>query len=206
MNNVKNISVLKNGKSANNVKQNTWLGLIVIFIIGLSFFLIGGYTFLSGIQVYRMNCSHSAGYCEVLKYNLSENEYKLKHKVPIRSIQEMYLDKHKSTSNKGKTKYTYRLFLKTTKGNIDLETMYTNIGMSDRKKQVALFKNWQNNRDGNTYTYQEGRGKGMMSLIFVFIGFGLLCLLVKGFFMQRKANKQREINNPTRSENAIERM
>ena len=34
MNNVKNIRVLKNGKSANNVKQNTWLGLIVIFIIG----------------------------------------------------------------------------------------------------------------------------------------------------------------------------
>ena len=201
MNNANQIKILKNGQEAEDVKRNVRLGLLVFFIIGLSFFLVGINGFLSSMAIYRLRCTHSAGYCEVAQYSLLQSDFIVKNKIPINTIQEIYMDKRRGEKN-----YTYRMFLRTTSGTMPIETMYTNMDKSKRESHMYVFQNWKNNRGGNMFVYQESRGKAWGMLIFAVIGGGILWLFVRMYLLHRKEKKQKEINNPTRSENTIERM
>ena len=183
------------------VKQNVGVTLFVFFLFGVIFSLVGISGFLTSMSVYRMQCAHSAGYCEIAQYSLLENDFVVKNKIQLSNIQHLYLDKKRAKNGN-----IYRMFLKTNNKQIPIENMYTNIGYNERTTLIHQFKNWKNNQGDNLFTYQESREKGWIMIVFTIIGLGILCLFVKGFLLYRKEKQKREINNPTRSENAIERM
>ena len=154
-----------------------WFGSSIILVIGLGFFLGAGYIYTIACQVYQMKCAHSVGYCEISRYDLSKQDYVLKHKVPINIIEKMYLDK-KERRQDGEKVYVSRLILKTTKGFYFLDAMDTNIGSSEKNDEILLFKNWKDGQGKNLYIYQETSANAHFLLMFVCIGAFLLFLFL----------------------------
>lgn len=152
---------------------------------------------------HQLKCTHSEGFCEVLQFKVLQFDYVVTEKISINNVQKIFLGKKRSydsyekNKKRSREKYTYKLHLKTTKGNIPLEvtaTTHNKQEIQEYQNQVVAFDNWKNKKAGDVFVYQESSINGLIILFGLFCGFIFCAFILYSFVMFFKRNKDlREI-------------
>ncbi len=146
-----------------SITQKLWL-----FII--AFLGIGCFLFIKGMEIYKTECSHSAGYRHIQKYDISKQDFVLQQKIPLTEITGLNWESYNST---------WRLYLQTTRDKFPIEAMYSSINGEERYLNVTSFYYWLNDKTEDTFIYQEKRYLTWFSLIFIILGLFFLCIKMK---------------------------
>ena len=169
-------------------KNNENATLSPSFII--FFFTI--WTLLSCVCLYfttrhhKMTCSYKSNFCEIQTFDIKKFKYQLTHKIPLSEVKEMYLKEFKSTDTDHST--SYKLVLKTTTKDIELESASSNFWISSKRDEIQKMKAFLNHNFSKNFVYNYQESFSVLIFATAFCLFGIRMIL--STFTKFKKHKQ----------------